>query len=192
MKNLRLVGLIAVFLLSTISSFAQRTDEQNTVSKRGDSTATTFLLDGANQADVPEGEAVWTVRIITSGGILGSGTGNSALTSNGNFSSRLDSLAESKLLTSETLQPLAQLIAKAQIPERVTPFVSPVSQTSGISLCSDCYTTTFILSRRDADGKIKTLTATWDITTKAQVAEEILQIYENFQKLIALKDKRAI
>lgn len=190
MKNSQLISLIAVILLLTISSFAQQTDKQNTVSKCGDLTATTLLLNGANQVDVPEGEAVWKVRIITSGGILGSGKGNVALTSKGNFSFSLNSLTESKLLTSETLQPLAQLIAKAQIPEQVKPSISPASQISSISLCSDCYTTTFILSRREANGKIKTLAATWDITTKAQVAEEILQIYESLQNLIAIKDKR--
>ncbi|MEJ7575946.1 MAG: hypothetical protein WKF74_02955 [Pyrinomonadaceae bacterium] len=190
MKKSQLTGLIAVFLLLTVSSFAQQTDEQNTVSKCGSLTATTLLLNGANQVDVPEGEGMWTVQIITSGGILGNGKGDLALTSKGNFSQSLNSLMESKLLTSETLQPLAQLIAKAKIPEQVKPFIGLASQTSSTSLCSDCYKTTFILSRREADGKIKTLVATWDATTKTQVAEEVLQIYESIQNLTAVKDKR--
>jgi hypothetical protein len=192
MKNLQLISLMAICLLLPISSFAQQTEEQNTLPKCGKFFATTILPCDANQDDVSENAGSWRVRIITSGGIMGGGKGNLTLTSKGKFSFSVNSLTQSELLTSETLQPLTQLIAKVQIPKQVGPFVSEVSQTSITSFCRDCYNMTFILSRRDPDGKLKTLESRWDVTTRAKVAEEVLQIYEILEKLTADKDKRAI
>ena len=188
MKNLKLIGAIAVFFVSGVFSFAQQTDELKTVSKCDNLTATTLLLNGASQVDVPKDVGAWTLQILTSGGIMGNGKGDLVLTSAGNFSRNQSSLAESKPFTSEALQPLAELVSKIQISEQVKPFVQQISQTSNTSLCSDCYKTTFVLSRREADGKVKTFVATWDAVTKTQVAEEVLQIYESVRNLIVAKE----
>lgn len=187
MKNLKLICTIAVLLLSAVFSFAQQTDESKTVSKCDNLTATTLLLNGASPVDVPEDIGAWAVQILTTGGILGNGKGDLVLTSAGNFSRDQISLTESKPFTLETLQPTAQLIAKVPISESVKPFVQQISQSSNASMCSDCYKTTFILSRREADGKIKTFVATWDAVTKAQVSEDVLQIYESVVNLVAAK-----
>ena len=188
MKNLKLISTTAVLLVSGVFSFAQQTNESKTISKCENLTATTLLFNGASPVDVPEGAGAWAVQILTTGGILGNGKGDLVLTSAGNFSRNQSLLTESKPFTFETLQPTAQLISKVQISEPVKPFLQQISQSSNASLCSDCYKTTFILSRREADGKVKTFVATWDAVTKTQVAEEVLQIYESVRNLIVAKE----
>ncbi len=187
MKKLKLISAIAVLLVLGVSSFAQQTDRPPTISKCDNSASTTLLLRGINQVDVPEGAGAWTVQILTSGGVMGNGKGNLVLISTGNFSRSQSSLSQSRPFKPEALQPVTQLISKVQISEHVKPFVQQISQTSNASLCSDCFKTTFILSRREADGTVKTFVVEWDVTTKAQIPEEVLQVYESVVNLVAVE-----
>ena len=60
---------------------------------------------------------------------------------------------------------------------------------SNASPRSDCFKTTFILSRREADEKVKIVAASWNAMTKAQAAKEVLRVYESVVNLVADKEK---
>lgn len=182
MKILKSTVTIAILLISGVTAFAQNTSESKTY-KSIDIAKIKSMLNETGQAEELPAELTWKARIMTNGGIMGNGKGNMVFTSEGNFSS--DGIAlTGKSFDSETLQRMAQIVSKAQMPEQVKSFLPQINHTSKISLCKDCYTTTLILSRREADGQVKTLIETWDITTKGQVAEDVLQIYESIIQLL--------
>ena len=191
MKNLKLIGAIFILLMSVVVSLAQQTVEPKTTTNCEDSTRTPMTLTDAKRISIPihagaptmqfapEGENTWTVQILTSGGFDGSGKGDLVFTSDGKFSRDQNPLTKNQFITSEALQKITDSVLKVQISEQNLKPLAEIVKESGKSLCSDCYKTTLILFRRDADGTVKTFMTNWDVTTKSQVPEEILQIYEN-------------
>lgn len=133
---------------------------------------------------VPAAQNAWTIEIHTSGGLTGNGAGNFAITSEGNFA--LDKFDEqSKLASLDALQPLIESVKKSSF-QNQTSVGKTINGGAGStpSYCNDCITTTIRIHRREADGTIKTFSASWDDVTAGQVGEDFRRIYE---QAIALK-----
>ena len=183
-------------LLSTVISFAQthkeqgqpsstehdKVQKQRTVVLSNETVVTTLRLSGVVPVAVPEGEAAWAVQVITRGGFSGTGKGTVTVTSAGIFACDRATARESKLLAPEVVQSVSQLVAG------VRPFAQQSQQL--ISLCRDCYETTLVLSRREADGAVRTYIARWDDVTEGEVAEDVQEIYENVIKLAPYRNTR--
>lgn len=118
---------------------------------------------------MPQGAAAWAIQIITSGGFGGT-IERKVVTSAGELTCD-DSTTTDTSLAPQTLRSLSKLVAEARSFER--------NQKISASVCKDCRRAAIMLSRREADGTIKTYSATWDETTRAEVAEAMLQLYEN-------------
>lgn len=193
MKRLKLIAAAITVLLTfeALPALAQQTSEPMPVFNANSSASTALLLSGADQVNVPEGAGAWTVQILTSGGISGTGKNDLFLTSAGDFARQQNSSNESKPFLAVVLQPLTELVSKLKIAELNCSIEQPMRQTSNVSVCSDCYKTTFILSRREPDARIKTFVAKWDLTTRAQVADEVLQVYQQVINLLAVNEQTA-
>ena len=119
---------------------------------------------------LPPGDNAWAVRIETTGGLTGRGTGSVAASSEGAvFCIRVTSCPGT--LRPEPRQSLSHLVSV--IPIAPPP---PSSSPSAVTTCSDCVTTTMTVHRRDADGD-RTLRYTWDVSTAHAVPGEVLRLH---------------
>ena len=121
-------------------------------------------------APLPLGDNAWTVRIVSRGGLSGSGRGDLSVASDGVlFWSGADG-ACARQLADETVQALSKIVLGASSPN--------ASREAYVSvMCGDCYLTTMSLQRRDARG-LSAFTVDWDDATQARVSTDILAIYE--------------
>ena len=129
-------------------------------------TQTTQPVEEAMSVALPEG-AAWAIQIITSGGFGGT-IERKIVTSNGELA--CDDATSTALLAPQALSSLSKLVAEARSFEH--------NQKINLSVCKDCRRAAIMLSRREADGTIKTYSATWDETTRAEVSEAMRQIYD--------------
>lgn len=118
-------------------------------------------------------EYAWSVQILSSGGLTGAGRGNLTCTSEGTLA---DESCSKKLLPA----------AMKELEEIILSFDRSVGSGNYISTvrCFDCYTTTLVLNRREADGSVSTRTFVWDDSTQAQIPTGVAKLYE---KLVSLK-----
>ena len=127
-----------------------------------------FTSIGQDPPQVADLEGAWTIRVMTSGGFTGQGKGNLTLTSLGDLTCSLPGRACGAKLGLSALQPLTQLLAGADLSKWLAlPAVS--------SLCSDCYTTTVVLARREG-GLIRTFRFAWSDVTRAQAPAELVRM----------------
>jgi hypothetical protein len=116
---------------------------------------------------LPEGNGAWVVRVVTTGGLMGIGSGDFTFSSEKKIMCSAQIQCPKEFKASD-LQPLIEGIQ----PDILLPVV-PV-----VSLCRDCITRTMTIRRRDPSGLEQTFTASWDDTTKARLPREVIQIYD--------------
>jgi len=125
------------------------------------------------QLALPDGNSAWLVQVVTSGGLMGKGGGDFAISSEGRIvcSLQLKCAQDFKPLN---LQPLVEVIHAVDLPTPAVPIVS---------LCRDCITRTITVSSRDSTGVLRVYTASWDDTTKSKMPREIIRIYDAAREL---------
>ena len=119
---------------------------------------------------LPAGGDAWTVRVETTGGFTGRGTGNLTATSAGEVFCVLIVRCPRRLIP-EANRSLSQLV-------RAIPLIAPPPRSSSSTTnttCNDCVTTRMTVQRRDEDGE-HTLRYTWDVSTAHAVPEEALRL----------------
>jgi len=117
---------------------------------------------------LPAGNGAWTVQVVTSGGFLGTGDGNFTISSEGKIACSSEMRCPKEFKPSD-LQPLVEIIQSA---------TRPVPRPPLMSFCHDCITRTITISRRDSSGMLHAYTASWDDTTRGNVPQEVLRIYD--------------
>jgi len=122
---------------------------------------------------LPDGNGVWTVHVATVGGLLGGGDGDFALSSEGKIVCGSDLRCPKDFRVPD----FQSLIGKIQSTLPVPPMVV-------VSLCSDCIRRTITIRRRDSMGVVQTYTAMWDETTRSQVPEEVILLYDAITALM--------
>jgi len=118
---------------------------------------------------LPEAEGSWTIVITTGGGFTGEGRGSATVTSSGMRSCLLPAGTCSPLLSDEQLAPLKQFAASFDS----SAWLSPTA--ASMSICSDCYTTTATLTRRES-GLAKSYSFTWSIANPKEVPPELARL----------------
>ena len=127
---------------------------------------------------LPDGPHAWTIRVETTGGFTGRGTGSVTTSSDGRvFCIVLRCPAR---LQPEPHQSLSHLVRAIQ------PIVSPRSSSPSATICNDCVTTTMTVHRRDADGD-HALRYTWDVSTAPAVPADVLRLHDAILSLTALQ-----
>lgn len=119
---------------------------------------------------LPPGAGAWVVRIETSGGFTGRGSGNVMASSDGDV--RCSAPACPARLAPEVRQSIDRLVAGIPLPGEVSQ--RPPVVNSGI--CNDCVTTTMTVQRRDGDGE-RTTQFRWDESTIGTVPGEALRLH---------------
>ena len=110
----------------------------------------------------------WVLQVISRGGIDGRGAGDLTIKSDG--SAWLVRPGVAAAASPEVLSSLGQQIRTAAFNQwRVS---------SRLGICSDCYTTLIVLTRRESDDRTHTYTAFWDATTRTSVPAEVLRIHD--------------
>lgn len=119
---------------------------------------------------LPPGDGAWVVRIETSGGFTGRGSGSVTASSAGEV--RCVSPACPPRLVPEVQQSIERLVADIPVAGDVS-LRSPVGN-SGI--CNDCVTTTMTVQRRNGDGE-RTIQFRWDESTLGAIAGEVRRLH---------------
>jgi len=138
-------------------------------------------------APLPEGNNVWSARIVRSGGFTGARL-VATLTSDARLT--CFSCAESsvtRVLSAEAFQaavPVLDPRAFADKPslKRVKPGDQVRAGRSGS--CSDCFVTSVFLQHRDSDGKVVTYFASWDDITASQIPPELIKLANGIGSLV--------
>jgi hypothetical protein len=127
----------------------------------------TLLFVQAPQLLLPEGNGAWLVQISTTGGILGTGVGAVAVSS------------ERKILCNREIKcPDAFNLSDVQpFIENIQALTVPVPPPS-VSLCRDCITRTIKISWRDSMGVFHSYASTFDETTKGNLPPDVAKLYD--------------
>ena len=134
---------------------------------------TSILSAQIPQMLLPDGNGAWVVRLVTTGGILGTGGGDLSISSENKILCSAQIRCPNDFKVSD-FQPLIETI-RADISVPTAPLVS---------LCRDCITRIMTISRRDSTGLVHTVTASWDDTTKARLPQEVIRIYDAVLDLV--------
>lgn len=126
------------------------------------------LLEGVQTITLPQEKGAWAIQLIRHGGILGGVRSTWLISSQGEVVKNDGGTPLSAKLTPDVLSKLTQLVTSAKFNVRDEPTVSP---------CRDCYTSTLILYRREADGIERTYIISWDESTVKKLPQEIVDIY---------------
>lgn len=124
---------------------------------------------------LPSDRGGWVVRIETSGGFTGRGSGSYTVSSAGEL--KCLSLTRQPVcgdrLAPETQQAISRLVtsipATAGVPV-------PEEPGRGRTVCNDCVTTTMTVRQRDGDGE-RTVMYRWDESTRATVPSDALRLH---------------
>src|SRR5215471_2364826 len=127
-----------------------------------------LLFAQAPQLLLPEGNSAWVVQINTTGGILGTGVGDVAVSS------------ERKIVCSREVKcPDAFNLADVQpFVETIQALTLPLPPPASVSLCRDCITRTIKISWRDSMGVLHSYAATFDETTKGNLPLDVAKLYD--------------
>jgi hypothetical protein len=118
-------------------------------------------------APLPAGDDAWVVFAVTRGGLGGSQTGTLVVDSTGRVTCANAAERCRERLAARALAPLTRAVASTYL----------LAWTGSLSTCSDCYRTLLVLRRRLPDGTVTTQTAFWDVTTQANVATDVRNVY---------------
>lgn len=130
---------------------------------------------------LPPGDNAWVVRIVTTGGFTGRGSGNLTASSAGEILCASIAACPDRLAR-DMQRSLSRLVTATLSPRPVAP-TSPFNP----GTCSDCVTTTMTVRRRDGAGE-RTFTYTWDAISASAVPDEALRLHA---ALIALVSGRS-
>jgi hypothetical protein len=133
-----------------------------------------ILLAQIPQMLLPDGNGAWVVQVVSSGGLLGTGSGDFATSSEGKIVCNPDLRCPKDFAASDFLS----------LVEAIQPSTPQVPALPAVSLCNDCIKRTITISRRDSMGVVRTYTASWDETTKSRVPQEVIRIYDAFVALV--------
>lgn len=123
---------------------------------------------------LPEGNSAWVIQVVTSGGLLGTGGGDFAISSQGKVVCNLQLRCPADFKPSD-LQPLVEKIGTIELPLPALPVVS---------LCRDCITRMMTISHRDSAGVLHIYTLYWDDTAKDKLPQEIIRLYDAARELV--------
>jgi hypothetical protein len=126
------------------------------------------VLEGVQTITLPPEAGAWAVQLIRRGGILGDVKSAWLITSQGEVMKNVAGTPTSAKLAPDALSKLTRLVRSAKLHIRDDSTASP---------CRDCYTSTLVLYRREADGIERTYTASWDDSTVKKLPEEVADIY---------------
>ena len=126
------------------------------------------------QMVLPDGTGTWTVRVITRGGLLGTGIGDFVVSSQG------------KVLCSREIRCPKDFSATSfqSLIEAIPAVVPPQPGGPSVALCNDCITRTITITHRDSMGIVHTHAASWNEVTQAQVPKEVIRIYDALVELV--------
>jgi hypothetical protein len=131
---------------------------------------------------LPAAEDAWVVRIVTSGGFTGRGSGSYTASSSGDVSC-LAAAACPGRLAPDTQRALSRLVKAVPVAA-----VSRPSPSSPTGSCNDCVTTTMSVRRRDRDEE-RMQTFSWDETTRASVPDDVLRLHAAVLALAAPRSR---
>jgi len=194
MSSKQIATVMAVVLLLSAFSSAQsqsgqapassatqdKKSKQKPVSSGDDRVITIVLPSGPTPVAVPDDAGAWAIQINSGGGFAGTRSDSVTVTSAGGVTCVGEKSSARNLLPT-SLEVLSQLVAAVRLN------ASPSDQVDQrpTSMCSDCYSTTLTLSRREANHKVKTYMTTWDTVTRAHVPKDLDQLYETVVRLAA-------
>ena len=124
---------------------------------------------GSPLLEVPAASGEWVLEIITRGGIMGQGAGDIVIASDG----RLSCGAKARCAAAVAAESLRSLQDQVRLAA-----VAPWQVLRGGTICSDCQTTTLVLTSRNADGTLTTTRAAWDPTTRGKLSAEVVRIHD--------------
>ncbi|MDX2029047.1 MAG: hypothetical protein SF339_00135 [Blastocatellia bacterium] len=120
-------------------------------------------------APTPIENGAWVLQIISRGGLAGGGRGDITADSAGKVVCANVEGACRDAISAEQLKSLSVFVTNANAAEWGAP---------KLGYCSDCYSTMFILKRREANGEVKTFFSYWDDTTWGVVHEKGFPLFD--------------
>ena len=120
---------------------------------------------------LPAGEGAWVIRIETSGGFTGRGSGSFTASSAGDVLCVSAGACPPRLVP-EAQQSIGRLVAGIPLSAEVSPRVPAVNA----GICNDCVATTMTVQRRGGDGE-RTVSFRWDESTQGTVPGEVLRLH---------------
>jgi hypothetical protein len=127
-----------------------------------------LLFAQAPQLLLPEGNGAWVVQINTTGGILGTGVGHIAVSSE----RKILCSAEMKCPNAFNLADIQPFVDTIQTP------TLPLPPPASVSLCRDCVTRTIKIRWRDSIGVLHGYAVTFDETTKGNIPPDVARLYD--------------
>jgi len=130
---------------------------------------------------LPQGENAWSIQILSRGGLTGRGRGDLTVTSDGSLAWTSDVRSCGGKLPDDQLLEITKVVVTLGR-------LSTSKGTIPVGGCYDCYVTTMILQRREADGMGHRYAVSWNDTSYKQVPAEVLQLSETLMaQLLAHK-----
>jgi hypothetical protein len=117
---------------------------------------------------LPEGNGAWLVQISTTGGILGTGVGDVAVSSERKIQCSREMKCPDAFNLSD-VQPFVKIIQTLTL---------PIPYPAGVSLCRDCITRTIKISGRDSMSVLHSYASTFDETTKGNLPPDVAKLYD--------------
>jgi hypothetical protein len=125
---------------------------------------------GGATLDVPAGAGSWVLQVITRGGIMGQGTGDFAITSEGRFRCVGQAPKCASAVAVDTMRDLLGQVRRAS--------AASWSMLTPSTICMDCVTTQLVLTSRDGDGMLSTMRASWDPTTRGKLPDDVARLHD--------------
>jgi hypothetical protein len=126
------------------------------------------VIEGEQIITLAPEEGSWAVQLRRYGGLLDTITSSWLINSQGEAVKKDAGATHSVKLPPEMLSKLTHLVLSAKV---------HVQDDSAVSPCRDCYTFTLVLYRREANGKQRAYTTSWDELTGKKLPEDIASIY---------------
>lgn len=165
-----------------IVDFNQSSQTQRIQQEPKTSSDSTYVINlpgrvSVNPVPLPAGDRAWAVQVVTTGGFAGKGSGNVTLTSDGTLQRFGPDGSCSIKLSAEAMKALTETVFAANSSYNTDGLVDR-------QICADCIVTALVVTRRKTGGD-ETLASSWDDTSQAKVAADLLTIY---QAVMANKD----
>ena len=102
--------------------------------------------------------------------VAGSGAGNISVSSEGKILCTASALHCPKDFVASGLRPFIEAIRFG---------AAPILNPAPAGICNDCLTRTIVIQRRDADGRLRSYTATWNDLNASAIPPEVMKLYES-------------
>jgi hypothetical protein len=124
----------------------------------------------ASDLELPEAPGGWVLRVRTSGGIMSQGAGDMDIASDGRLICLGQNARCRPTVAGEAMRAMLDQVRRASATTWLT--LQPTT------LCMDCVTTRLVLTSRNADGTLTTLSASWDPTTRARLPGDVTRLHD--------------